>query len=1127
MHTKWTAFVILAVVLSGLSLCCPTSASAQETELAEQAKPAVDHGEPAPELTMEQVDTALAAIESNSGLDDALKSTLRLKYQQAIDALNAGAEFAAEAMTFADALESAPDQAAALDSQLQGLEPVAQAADIEIPGDTEELRDVVDSQSDRLTSLKDALSKVNAELGRITGRRVEAGERLPEAESELAKIREALKLAAEVEVDESPLRTAERIELQATQIQLSNEIEMLKQEQRSQTSREKLLETQRKLLERQVENATAAVNTADRALRERLMTTAERIRIRIDGLLSDLPDDDPEVQMLASEVQELSAEFEAAIQSAAHVKAAQDDVSRLLAGLQREYTSIQEQLSLGSGGRVMIQLLMELDAQCRKAPQKLARRPVPPLDQTRLQSIQVRDKIERQEVFEQRFKGYPDASVEELIEVRRELLTELDRQYENLVPAVWDLQEDQREFLSLAEEIHEYITEQLFGYGVKSCPPISVQTFRDLPAGVGWLLHPDHWLEIGRALGGVLSRLPFRSLGVLLLLATLLCLRPRIRTNLERAGVKTRRISTDRYAFTGEALGWTLLLAIPLPALVAYLAWGLGQDPSASDWMRGLTNGLEQSATILAAAAFTSAVLLPGGLGSVHFGWQQDRLDQFRRAIFSGLVVCLPAMLLTYACFLGEAADYFDSLGRISMIVALAWVTWVTYRLSAALDGVFPPPQGEERSRFLNRWRRLWFPVLLLCPLALAVLAMMGYLLTAVFTSYGFLLSLAIIAGGEIVHGLARRWFTIKQRKLALAEALERRRARQEATNEANEPEAASEIITIDHEDDVELDLEEVTDQARQLLRVSFSLGILLAVVYFWSHTFAVFEVLEAVELPLTKGLNALQVIQAVLIAIVTYVAVRNLPGLLELAVLRATDIDAGTRHAIYTLCQYGVIGVGMALLLGVLQVDWAKFGWIAAALSVGLGFGLQEVVANFVCGLILLFERPIRVGDVVTVEGVTGTVTRIHLRATTITNWDRQEFVVPNKTLITSTLLNWTLSAPLNRVVIPVGIAYGSDTDLARQILLEVAAAHPLILDDPPPMATFEQFADSSLNLTLRCFLPDMDNRLGTITELHSEIHKRFAEAGIEIAFPQQDLHLRSGWGPFRENGGDARGNG
>jgi len=151
--------------------------------------------------------------------------------------------------------------------------------------------------------------------------------------------------------------------------------------------------------------------------------------------------------------------------------------------------------------------------------------------------------------------------------------------------------------------------------------------------------------------------------------------------------------------------------------------------------------------------------------------------------------------------------------------------------------------------------------------------------------------------------------------------------------------------------------------------------------------------------------------------------------------------------------------------------------------------------------------------GDVVTVEGMTGTVTRVHMRATTIINWDRQEFVVPNKNLITNTILNWTLSATTNRVTIAVGVAYGSDTTKARQILLDIASEHPLLLDDPAPIATFEEFADSTLTLRLRAYIPDMDNRLQTITELHTEIDKRFAAADIEIAFPQRDLHLRSGW--------------
>jgi potassium efflux system protein len=199
-------------------------------------------------------------------------------------------------------------------------------------------------------------------------------------------------------------------------------------------------------------------------------------------------------------------------------------------------------------------------------------------------------------------------------------------------------------------------------------------------------------------------------------------------------------------------------------------------------------------------------------------------------------------------------------------------------------------------------------------------------------------------------------------------------------------------------------------------------------------------------------------------------------------------------------------------LFFQVINLDWAKFGWIAGGLSVGIGFGMQEIVANFVCGLILLIERPIRIGDVVTVDGMMGTVTKIQMRAITITNMDRQDLVVPNKTLITGNILNWTLSASLNRVMVPVGVAYGSDTEKARQILVDVAMDHPRILADPAPMASFDQFADSTLNLVLRAYIPDLENRVATITDLHTEIDKRFAAAGIEIAFPQQDIHVRTG---------------
>jgi len=176
------------------------------------------------------------------------------------------------------------------------------------------------------------------------------------------------------------------------------------------------------------------------------------------------------------------------------------------------------------------------------------------------------------------------------------------------------------------------------------------------------------------------------------------------------------------------------------------------------------------------------------------------------------------------------------------------------------------------------------------------------------------------------------------------------------------------------------------------------------------------------------------------------------------------------------------------------------------------LGFGLQEIVANFVSGLIILFERPIRIGDTITLGDVSGTVSRIHIRATTLIDFNRKEIVVPNKTFITERLTNWSLTDQITRVQIPIGIAYGSDCDKAREILLEIARNNSLVLSDPEPMALFLEFGDSALNFELRVYVDSIGNRLPVINELNTRIHRRFADEGIEIAFPQLDVHWYPG---------------
>ena len=177
--------------------------------------------------------------------------------------------------------------------------------------------------------------------------------------------------------------------------------------------------------------------------------------------------------------------------------------------------------------------------------------------------------------------------------------------------------------------------------------------------------------------------------------------------------------------------------------------------------------------------------------------------------------------------------------------------------------------------------------------------------------------------------------------------------------------------------------------------------------------------------------------------------------------------------------------------------------------MTVGLGFGLQEIFANFISGLIILFEQPIRVGDVVTVGDISGKVTKIRIRATTIRDFDQRELLVPNKEFITQQLLNWSLSDQVTRWSMEVGVAYGSDLDVAMTEVREALDAQPLILRHPEPMVTFEQFGDNSLLIRARYFMDQLDQRLRVSSDLMLDVNRRLNNRGIVVAFPQRDVHL------------------
>ncbi len=249
----------------------------------------------------------------------------------------------------------------------------------------------------------------------------------------------------------------------------------------------------------------------------------------------------------------------------------------------------------------------------------------------------------------------------------------------------------------------------------------------------------------------------------------------------------------------------------------------------------------------------------------------------------------------------------------------------------------------------------------------------------------------------------------------------------------------------------------------------------------------------------------------SLLILVVTYITFRNLPGLMEIMVLQRLPLDAGSRYALATVLRYAIVIVGMIAAFGAVKLSWSNVQWLAAALTFGLAFGLQEIFANFISGLIILAERPIRIGDTVTVGSVSGRVTRIRMRATTITDWELKELVIPNKSFITGDVINWTLSDPSLRVSIPVGVAYGTDTRRAEAVLLRCASEQPSVLREPAAYVYFNQFGDSTLNLELRVFLPHVDHLVPVKHGLHTRIAEAFKREGLEIAFPQRDLHIKS----------------
>jgi len=579
-------------------------------------------------------------------------------------------------------------------------------------------------------------------------------------------------------------------------------------------------------------------------------------------------------------------------------------------------------------------------------------------------------------------------------------------------------------------------------------------------------------------------------------------------------------------------------------------------DSGAGPTAAAVSNALAEVAIVWFVVAYLRRLVRPGGLVVRDFRAGESAMALVHTEL-RWLLPILPPTVFFYALILPEQQEsIFAGFSRAAFVALMLMMVVFTYRIAHPERALLRPYFDSSAGEWLGRLRYVVFAILVGLPAILGLFALAGYFFTAMILISRFIFTVLLIIALLLARALMLNWLRHARRKAVLNQHLRMQ-------EEKGEPGTSTDARALLEE--AVADFEAVDSQTRQVFRGLLILASLIGFSAIWFSVLPALEGLDRVELyprflhvhaeggatqfepvlslapapqeseavgPTRPTLGPLlgdrsaesspspgvqtrvslrDLLLALLILTFTVAAIRNLPGLVEILLLQRLPLDSGTRYAVAMIIRYVLTVVGLLAALETVELGWSKVQWLVAALTFGLGFGLQEVFANFVSGLILLFERPIRVGDIVTVSSTNGRVERTNMRATTIKDLDNKELVVPNKDFITKEVINWTLSDSVLRLTVEVGVAYGSDVEKALKILRQVAENDPMVLSTPPPVARFLKFGDSALTLKLFAFTESVDKRLEVYDALHRAIDAAYRKEGIVIAFPQLDVHVSS----------------
>lgn len=689
----------------------------------------------------------------------------------------------------------------------------------------------------------------------------------------------------------------------------------------------------------------------------------------------------------------------------------------------------------------------------------------------------------------------------QLFQTQRRYMDALIGQYETYFQKLVDFDAQQQALIDRTEDLLDFIDERILW--IPSGRGVEYNLLSDGREGLAWLTGAKFREQLWRGVRDAAGRAWALHLLALLLLILFIPFARRAPRRLEELADEARSETCVKFGPTAQALGISLVLATGLPALVAYVGWRLGQSPSATQYTRDIAYGLLIAAALWASIRIPRQLVRPRGVLRDHCGWSDEVVEPLWRDLRWLVWVTVPATFLIFVYEQRGEYAWTESVGRACFIIAMVGVTVFNVRAVRSKGWLVALSSSGIKYRW---WWRLVRLGAVLLPVFLIAAALRGFYWTALqFTTNIHVTLLTLFLLTAAMYLAARLAMLGERRALAETEALEQKPATP------------------------------VPAPTLKITRLMVGTGLLIALLSvfgIWADMLPAVRVLDNVELWSTTqtvtvteldptgmertvtedqrvAITLADLLRALLYGLLTLALVRALPALLEATLFRR--LGPGERYAYSTIVKYAVVLAGLAISFDAIGVGWSSIQWLVAAIGLGLGFGLQEIFANFISGLIILFERPIRVGDTVSVGTIDGVVSKIRIRATWITGFDRKELIVPNKEFVIGQLVNWTLSDPVLRLEIPVGIAYGSDTDRAVEVLKRVANDSVFALHDPPPQVFFLGFGDSSLSFELRIFTRGVEKRFSARHELHMNIDKAFREAGIEIAFPQRDLHVRS----------------